>query len=120
MKSLNTFAQILAISGVNEYLLIALQKRSGEILERVGQSHFAHGEQIVGVCDAILSEAALPLAALDAIAIDLGPGSFTGQRISLSFAKGLGLALGKPLVGLDSFSIWHGGHSVNSKCTKPG
>ena len=104
--NINNSGQILAISGVNEFLLAATQKRSGEIFERVGRHSLAHGEQIVGLCDALLREAGLALGELDAIAVDLGPGSFTGQRISLSFAKGLGLALGKPLIGLDSFSLW--------------
>ena len=117
MKTPNksAFAQILAISGVNEYLFAAIQKQSGQIFERVGQSHLAHGEQIVGLCDALLEEATLTLADLDAITVDIGPGSFTGQRISLSFAKGLGLALGKPLIGLDSFSIWHGRQGPNNQ-----
>ena len=104
--NINESSQILAISGVNEFLLAATQKRSGEIFERVGRHSLAHGEQIVGLCDALLREAGLALGELDAIAVDIGPGSFTGQRISLSFAKGLGLALGKPLIGLDSFSLW--------------
>lgn len=41
---------------------------------------------------------------LDYIIITVGPGSYTGIRAGLSFAKGLSLALQKPLVGLSSFS----------------
>jgi tRNA threonylcarbamoyladenosine biosynthesis protein TsaB len=42
------------------------------------------------------------LASLDRLAVTVGPGTFTGQRVGLSFMRGLRLALNKPLVGLTS------------------
>jgi len=41
-------------------------------------------------------------AALDRLAVTVGPGTFTGQRVGLSFMRGLRLALNKPLVGVTS------------------
>ena len=50
--------------------------------------------------DEIVKMTELDLKTIDAIAVAKGPGSFTGLRIGSATAKGLGLALDKPLVGI--------------------
>jgi tRNA threonylcarbamoyladenosine biosynthesis protein TsaB len=53
-----------------------------------------------------MKESGLPFAALDRIAVTTGPGSFTGLRVGLSAARGIGLAAGKPVVGLTTLSAY--------------
>lgn len=44
---------------------------------------------------------------IDLILVNRGPGSFTGIRVGLAFAKGLSLGLGVPLKGIDGFTAMH-------------
>ena len=57
-----------------------------------------HSQTLLPMLDEIARMIELDLNTLDAIAVAAGPGSFTGLRIGSATAKGLGLALEKPLV----------------------
>lgn len=57
-----------------------------------------HSQTLVPMMDAIRNMTELELATIDAIAVAAGPGSFTGLRIGSATAKGLGLALQKPII----------------------
>ena len=57
-----------------------------------------HSQTLVPMLDAVRNMTELDLTEVDAIAIAAGPGSFTGLRIGSATAKGLGLALGKPII----------------------
>ncbi len=53
--------------------------------------------------DDLLKTQNMKLVDIDAICVGLGPGSFTGLRVSGAIAKGFSLALQKPLIGISSF-----------------
>ena len=57
-----------------------------------------HSERLMTEIDHILKQSALSISDIDAFAVAIGPGSFTGLRIGLSTAKGLSYATGKPIV----------------------
>lgn len=62
-----------------------------------------HAEALLPMIAAVLREAGLAPAAVDLIAVTVGPGSFTGLRIGLAAAHGLALANDIPAIGIASF-----------------
>jgi tRNA threonylcarbamoyladenosine biosynthesis protein TsaB len=61
-------------------------------------------EHLLPMIEAVLGEAAVPIATLDLIAVTVGPGAFTGLRIGIAAARGLALASGLPALGITSFA----------------
>ncbi|WP_165183869.1 tRNA (adenosine(37)-N6)-threonylcarbamoyltransferase complex dimerization subunit type 1 TsaB [Caulobacter soli] len=61
-----------------------------------------HQERIAVLAREVAAEAGIEFADLTRIAVTVGPGSFTGLRVGLSFAKGLATALSIPCVGINT------------------
>jgi tRNA threonylcarbamoyladenosine biosynthesis protein TsaB len=59
-----------------------------------------HQERLAPMAERVMAEAGVGFARLDRIGVTVGPGSFTGLRVGLAFAKGLGAALSIPVVGV--------------------
>lgn len=63
----------------------------------------------------VMAEAARPFAGLDRIAVTIGPGSFTGVRVGLAFAKGLSVALARPCIGVSTLQALAASHPGESR-----
>lgn len=62
-------------------------------------------ERIIVLCEEVLAHSGLTLNDLSALAVGVGPGNFTGIRISVSAARGLAIALGIPAVPVSTFEM---------------
>ena len=75
--------------------------RGAEILAwRTEAMTRGHQERLAPMVHDLMAEQGMGFPMIDRIGVTLGPGSFTGLRVGLAFAKGLALALGKPCVGV--------------------
>ena len=64
-----------------------------------------HAEVLVPMLREVAAEAGTTLDAMEAFAVTVGPGSFTGIRIGLATARGLALAARRPLIGLTTLEV---------------
>jgi tRNA threonylcarbamoyl adenosine modification protein YeaZ len=72
--------------------------------ERAQRGAGSHAALLIELIHAVLRDARVETSQLDALVVGLGPGSFTGVRVGVSVAKGLGLALERPVFGACSLS----------------
>ena len=75
----------------------------GRLVRAIARPTTSHGAALPAAVDELLGRAAMSPRDLAAIAVGTGPGSFTGLRIGISYAKGLAMASGCALVGVPSF-----------------
>lgn len=96
--------RILGIDTATEACSVALWD-NGRVLEQFECAGRTHSVRLPQMVPAILAEAGLSLSQLDGLACGIGPGSFAGVRIGVSYAKGLALGLGLPVVGVTSLAM---------------
>jgi tRNA threonylcarbamoyladenosine biosynthesis protein TsaB len=75
--------------------------RDGSVLSlRETDQGLVHGERLAPLIEEILTETGASPRQLSAIAVSIGPGSYTGLRVGLSTAKGMAMGLGIPLIAV--------------------
>jgi len=96
---------LLALDTATRFASLALH--DGRVLryEVTWEAGRQHTTQLMPRLVAALEELQLGPDALSAVAVSLGPGSFTGLRVGMAVAKGLALARGIPLVGVPTLDI---------------
>jgi len=101
---------LAALAGTAEATSAAVLYR-GELVSRRRAGRAEHALHLLPLLDELLAELALPRTALEAVAFGRGPGPFTGGRIVVASAQGLGLGLDVPLIPVSSLAAaaWSAG-----------
>lgn len=92
--------RLLAIDSAGLVASVAVAEEDNLLAEYTINFKKTHSETLLPMIDAMMEFTGMDIASVDAIAVSAGPGSFTGLRIGSATAKGLGLALNKPLVSV--------------------
>lgn len=95
---------ILGIESSSLVASAALLSDEKLIAEYTVNNAMTHSQTLMPMIDAVMKSSGAELGELDAIAISRGPGSFTGLRIGSATAKGMGLALNKPLIEVSTLA----------------
>ena len=90
--------RILALDSSGLVASVAVVEEEQTIAEYTVNYKKTHSQTLLPMLDEIVKMTEMNLGEIDAIAVAGGPGSFTGLRIGSATAKGLGLALKKPLI----------------------
>jgi len=84
-----------------------LDTDAGKLIAQESQAmKRGHAEALMPLIARVIEESGIGFASLDRIAVTTGPGSFTGLRVGLSAARGIGLAANKPVIGLTTLSAF--------------
>ena len=92
--------RVLALDSSGIVASVAVVEDDTLVAEYTVNYKKTHSQTLLPMLDEIVKMTELDLKTIDAIVVAKGPGSFTGLRIGSATAKGLGLALDKPLVGI--------------------
>jgi tRNA threonylcarbamoyladenosine biosynthesis protein TsaB len=106
---------LLTIETASRVCSVALA-RDGVILDtRESSAPNAHSAVLTVFISELLASAGIEPTALDAVAISMGPGSYTGLRIGVATAKGLCYAIGKPMIAVPTLLGMAGGMHPDPK-----
>ena len=96
--------KLLAFETATEACSVALYL-DGQVRERFEIAPRRHAELALPWADALLAEAGIARAQLDAVAVGRGPGAFTGVRLAIALAQGIALALDRPVVPVSTLAV---------------
>ncbi|WP_334073625.1 MULTISPECIES: tRNA (adenosine(37)-N6)-threonylcarbamoyltransferase complex dimerization subunit type 1 TsaB [Paenibacillus] len=102
--------RLLAFDTSTSSLAVAVMEDGKLLAERNIRAERNHSAYLIGAIEDALAAAGIAKAALDGVAVGVGPGSYTGARIAVTTAKTLAWALRLPVYGLSSLEAlaWGG------------
>jgi tRNA threonylcarbamoyladenosine biosynthesis protein TsaB len=98
-------AFILNIDSSAETASVCLSKDGTALLLKKNEMQKDHAAWLHVAIKEMMDEAGYELSAIDAVAVTIGPGSYTGLRVGLSAAKGFCYALDKPLITVNTLLV---------------
>ncbi len=97
---------LLSIDTSSRHGGVALADADGNVIEaRLWRSTANHTAQLMPAVAELLSAQQIRAADLSAVAVALGPGPFSALRVGVSAAKGLAIAAGFPIIGVDTLAL---------------
>ncbi len=97
--------KLLALETATDLVGAAIHADDGGVVERSHVGGRAHAELLAPIIEEVCALAGCTLGELDGLAVDIGPGLFTGLRVGVATAKALGQALGLDVVGVTSLDV---------------
>lgn len=98
-------AIILYIDTAGEKALIGVSKDNQLLAMAQNSQSNTHANFVQVAIAEVLTKTGLDIQQVDAVAVTMGPGSYTGLRVGLSSAKGIAYAIGKPLIGISTLAL---------------
>ncbi len=106
---------LLALDTSTSTVGLALYNGAEVLHERIWKSRFNHTQELAPMLHQALEQSAASYDDLIAIAVAIGPGSFTGLRIGLALAKGIALAHHLALIGIPTLNILAAAQPLSSE-----
>lgn len=94
--------KILCIETATEVCSVAISVDGVSVQYRETSDQNSHSERLTVIIVELLKACSLTVSDLDAVAVSMGPGSYTGLRIGTSTAKGFCYGLGIPLIAIST------------------
>ena len=95
---------ILALDTSGSFPSVALGDSAGKCIAHLESEERSHAEHLQELITSLFTAHSISWGSVRGVVVGLGPGSFTGLRLSLGFAKGVASALRVPLCGVSSFA----------------
>ena len=98
-------ATLLHIDTAGEKAMVAISQNGALLAIKENEVFQTHASFLQVAIEALVVQTSISLNSMDAIAVTMGPGSYTGLRVGLSSAKGIAYALNKPIIGLSTLAL---------------